>query len=146
MSTTRGRLNVMVNAMRKPPEQVLARLEDFSFKDRYLETSDRVSLGLNSSKVSSKSNDPLVLNLLANVNKLPDSQLAILLGKTRADQLFYRDTNGDKVNIFILPISLLCRVNSTLLLQLVTCGIDLYIDAWCSNVRCRRERVVKAAW
>lgn len=92
----RGRLNVLANVIRKDLDQI------FCHFDSKLEPDDEGSgdvkyhLGMSHQRINHVSNRMVTLSLVANPSHL-EAVDPVVQGKTKAEQFYRQDSNGDKV-------------------------------------------------
>ena len=101
----RGRLNVLANVCRKPLEKIICQF------DSKLEASDEGSgdvkyhLGVSVERLNRVTNKQVKIAVVANPSHL-EAVDPVVQGKTRAEQFYRGDTDGKKVNYFIISAGL----------------------------------------
>jgi len=96
----RGRLNVLANVCRKPLEQILTQFESLEVPD---EGSGDVKyhLGMYIERLNRVTNKNIRMSVVANPSHL-EAVNPVVAGKTRAEQFYRGDTEGEKVMSILL--------------------------------------------
>ncbi|VVC36725.1 2-oxoglutarate dehydrogenase E1 component,2-oxoglutarate dehydrogenase E1 component, N-terminal [Cinara cedri] len=96
----RGRLNVLANVCRKPLRTIFAQFHGLKAAD-HGSGDVKYHLGAHVKQTNERTGKPLTVALVANPSHL-EAVDPVVLGKTRAEQFYRGDSNGDKVMSILL--------------------------------------------
>ena len=97
----RGRLNVLANVTRKPLEEIFCEFDSKLAADEEGSGDVKYHLGTSTERINRVTNTKMKLVVVANPSHL-EAVNPVVAGKTRSEQFYRDDKNGDKVMSIIL--------------------------------------------